>query len=322
MARLLIALFFLLPVTAFAADPMDARTAAQYYAAGHAHQQKGNFLQARLLSERAEVFAPDNADLHNDMGLVFEALGQADEAQKHYMKAIELDHKCLPAYSNLGYFYKTRGDLKMAAVYFEQRVAFGDPRDPWTLQAQAELESIIGTSPELVRKKLLREQRSLENATALHQQEAALAEHRERIVSAAMEQQHVLDLFDQGRLVVVRRDGDAQDRGLVLEALAYLYKARGDSAKAAAYFEQRIALGNAHDPWMLKAQAELDEIRRSSPELMQEKIRIDQKLLENAMVLRSKEAQRAAQETSLDLYDKDLLIKSLGGPVEIPSAGQ
>jgi tetratricopeptide (TPR) repeat protein len=49
--------------------------------------------------------------------------------------------------------------------------------------------------------------------------------------------------------------------------IAELYKKRGNYELAAMYFKRRVELGGVSDPWMLRAQEELEDVYRLAPEL-------------------------------------------------------
>ena len=85
---------------------------------------------------------PKNVDALNSLGVIYEELGFPDKAEEKYLTALNINMHFLPAYLNLGLLYWNRGDLERASYYFQQRVNFGRPHDPWTIKAQKALENI------------------------------------------------------------------------------------------------------------------------------------------------------------------------------------
>lgn len=57
---------------------------------------------------------PDNADIYNNMGVAYSCLGNFEQAENFYTKAIELDPELAQAYINLSDLYYKAGDLPSA----------------------------------------------------------------------------------------------------------------------------------------------------------------------------------------------------------------
>ncbi len=192
-------LFILFPLyVAFAMTvptPLEIKDAAEYRAKGYEFQMRGQLSQAQFFYERARTLTPDDTGLLNDLGLVYEGLGQVEAAEENYLQAISLDYKCLPAYSNLGYFYEAKGDSEMAAQYFEKRVKYGNPLDPRTLEAQLDLDRVRHTSLGMSRKILAQDRQVLENAMVLRAKDKSQSVSREKVISAEVEYQRGLDFF-------------------------------------------------------------------------------------------------------------------------------
>lgn len=65
----------------------------------------GNYLEALKSLTRAVELAPDMADFHNVLALAYGARGLYERAEKHFLKAIELDPMLSAAYVNLSALY-------------------------------------------------------------------------------------------------------------------------------------------------------------------------------------------------------------------------
>ena len=57
---------------------------------------------------------PDNADIYNNLGVAYSCLGNFEQAENYYTKAIELDPEIAQAYINLSDLYYKAGDLASA----------------------------------------------------------------------------------------------------------------------------------------------------------------------------------------------------------------
>lgn len=77
---------------------------------------------------RAMVLDPNNADVHNNLGLVYSWSDAKDlgRAEYHYRKAIDLSPKSLHFYSNLGLLYKMEGRTEDCESIMKEALAVGD----------------------------------------------------------------------------------------------------------------------------------------------------------------------------------------------------
>lgn len=128
------------PLHAFAG--IKNKTAEEYRVRGYDEQQKGNFEQALVFYTKSLELVSDNAAAWNDIGVLYEQLGIETKAEAGYLKAIRLNPKYLPPYTNLAYFYQKKGNIAQAVEYFEKRSLQGGPKDPWAEKAKAELLKI------------------------------------------------------------------------------------------------------------------------------------------------------------------------------------
>jgi tetratricopeptide (TPR) repeat protein len=108
----------------------DSR-AIEYRIQGYEEQLKGRYDKALSYYAKAAMITDNNAVVHNDMGVIYEKLKLLDKAEESYLKAVERDPNYLPPYTNLAYFYQSRGDNARAVIYFQERLLRSSVDDPW-----------------------------------------------------------------------------------------------------------------------------------------------------------------------------------------------
>ena len=101
---------------------------AAFYARGVELARSGKFDAALKELERAAELAPNNAKIHNMLGVVLTQLGRLNEAHKAYSRALALAPDFLPARKNRAVNSFRRGDLKFALGEFEA-LARLEPKD-------------------------------------------------------------------------------------------------------------------------------------------------------------------------------------------------
>ncbi len=150
--KTLLVLFFL-SVTlqnAFAEIEIKKKAVEEYRLKGYDEQQRGNWQEALTYYFKAAELSSgsESAGIHNDMGVVYEQLGFWERAEEHYLRAIKLNRRYLPAYLNLAYFYQDQGDPESAIEYFKARIEGAKPNDPWAIKAKEELEELSKDWPQ------------------------------------------------------------------------------------------------------------------------------------------------------------------------------
>jgi tetratricopeptide (TPR) repeat protein len=94
---------------------------------GHAHLRRQEFgLAERAYLDGLRKF-PDDADIHNSLGVVREHQRQDGEAEASYLKALEIAPDHARARVNLGKLYLKQRQLEKAGAAFEEAIA-RDPR--------------------------------------------------------------------------------------------------------------------------------------------------------------------------------------------------
>lgn len=86
---------------------------------GEAYMQEGNYTAALRELLKAEELTPDDADLHNDLGLVYMAKEKLDLAIRHFNRALSIKPDYTAARNNLGTAYLAKQDWDSAIATFE-----------------------------------------------------------------------------------------------------------------------------------------------------------------------------------------------------------
>jgi protein O-GlcNAc transferase len=85
--------------------------------------QAGNWQQAERLCRQLLFAAPDHADAHQLLGLVYSQQGDAERAVYHLQRAITLDGRNHTYHNNLGELYRRQNQLPAAEQSFRQALA-------------------------------------------------------------------------------------------------------------------------------------------------------------------------------------------------------
>lgn len=102
---------------------------------------------SQLLREILEK-NPENAQLHNDLGLVLTKKGLYSNAEGHYEKALEIDDKCAECFNNFGYLKSILGQTVEAKKYLEQAIQLSSsyPDPYFNLAVLYEKEGDVGNA--------------------------------------------------------------------------------------------------------------------------------------------------------------------------------
>ena len=77
-----------------------------------AAQRRGDTNRAKELYSRALDGDPQNADLYNNIGMLYKSTGELDRAEDAYRHAVSLNPRLAAAWSNLGVLLDGRGRRK------------------------------------------------------------------------------------------------------------------------------------------------------------------------------------------------------------------
>lgn len=85
-------------------------------------QRRGDTNRAKELYARALERDPQNADLYNNIGMLYKSTGELDRAEDAYRHAVNLNPKLAAAWSNLGVLLSERGRRKEAIGALQQAI--------------------------------------------------------------------------------------------------------------------------------------------------------------------------------------------------------
>ena len=113
----------ILKITMQQQPPTDAGAIFQQALAA---QRRGDVTRAKELYARALDRDSQNADLYNNIGMLYRSTGELDRAEDAYRHAIALNPRLAAAWSNLGVLLDARGRRKEAVSALQQAIAI-DP---------------------------------------------------------------------------------------------------------------------------------------------------------------------------------------------------
>jgi tetratricopeptide (TPR) repeat protein len=102
----------------------------------------GDLGSALTFYQKAVEIDPNYQVVYNDLGVIYEAMGESERAVASYLHALKIDPNYVSAYSNLALFYEDKRDLEKAAYYWGKRAELGGSDDLWGLKAQLRLKDI------------------------------------------------------------------------------------------------------------------------------------------------------------------------------------
>jgi serine/threonine-protein kinase len=196
----------------------------------------GEWKAALATATAALARSPNNATLHDVIGIAQGHLGHWDTVADHYRRAISLEPRSAGLVLALGQAEERRGDLDAARRAVDGAISLQPGRaDAYVLRAAIELDAGDSISARAV----LRRAEGVVDKTAL-------------LVRAAwLDLSFLLDEAGQRELLALSSKAFGDNRGFWGLCLADLYASRGDSAKARAYGDSaraRLKADLAADP--------------------------------------------------------------------------
>lgn len=151
---LMTALIFLtIPAVCAGTELTEAQKQAKlYHNKGRELQKKGDLDAALSYYQKAVFLDPTNVAAHNDVGIIFEAMGWIEQAKEIYLKAIGIAPDYPNSYSNLALLYEGQKKYPEAVSCWTRRIMLGEPGDPWTEAARKRIEDITRIYSEAFKK--------------------------------------------------------------------------------------------------------------------------------------------------------------------------
>lgn len=111
------------PSTSENPENPKAKAAAIYTDMGQKYMAQGKLETALENLKKALAADPNHADAHTVIALLYERIGQNENAEKHYRRAVELLPKAGAENNNYGAFLCKLGRYDEAAAYFVRAIA-------------------------------------------------------------------------------------------------------------------------------------------------------------------------------------------------------
>lgn len=97
---------------------------------GLSYYNQKNWEQAIIAYQQCIFLEPDNAKLHNDLGVVYYQSGQIKAAQNEIEAAIRLDSNYPEAHFNLAIILEEEGEIKNSMEHYKKFVMLAEDRYP------------------------------------------------------------------------------------------------------------------------------------------------------------------------------------------------
>ena len=194
MKFLLILFLILIPNFYSQAENLSEQEARAYREEGFKLQKSGDLEGALAYYQKAVQMAPNYDEVLNDLGVVYEALGQDFRAIENYKKVLAVNPKFLPAYTNLAFIYERLKDNKNAVKYWKKRYELGEKGGYWWQVSRDHLVKLGSYSP-MKEELLQRKVNSLSNKLVSRRQK-----EKQKIIES------VKFHFDLGNKAFLQRD--------------------------------------------------------------------------------------------------------------------
>jgi tetratricopeptide (TPR) repeat protein len=106
--------------TALSPSPGGLSEADALFALAERQSRAGHLIEAAATYRKLIAIRPTDAEGHNNLGNMLNALGKIDEAADHYQRAVTLKPNLAEAHNNLGNVLRDRGELGRALAHYEQ----------------------------------------------------------------------------------------------------------------------------------------------------------------------------------------------------------
>ncbi len=118
-----------------------------YVSNGIDYFKRQNFRKAIEQWKKALALIPEDAEVHNFLGIAYHRVGRLDSAIREFQAATRLDPEYYQAWNNIGYMYFLKGDYRGALVYFEKAIEINPYYEQALLNREKCQEIIEGRLP-------------------------------------------------------------------------------------------------------------------------------------------------------------------------------
>ena len=143
----LLFLFFSSP--AFCAHLLKEE-AVEFHRQGHSAQESGMLNDALGFYQKASAIDPASAHLYNDLGSVYEMMGEFEIASECLLKAVSIEPESIEAYSRLALLSEKDGNFLLAAKYWLKFIELGNKNNPAVQEAKSRVYEIGMVIPEVM----------------------------------------------------------------------------------------------------------------------------------------------------------------------------
>ena len=105
--------------------------------------QNNNLHDAQNYYQKILALDPNYVKAHNNLGIIFQDLGDFQKAKSCCEKAIEIDPNYIDAYNNLGFIFKDLGDFQKAKSCYEKAIEI-DPLNKKCILSYGNLLLFLG----------------------------------------------------------------------------------------------------------------------------------------------------------------------------------
>jgi len=271
-ALLVVVLSFSLITPLFSTE-IAKEEARAYRQEGYKLQAMNDFTQALSYYQKAIQIDPHYFEVFNDLGVVYENLGDDECALDMYQEALRINPHYLPTHTNLAFLYERKGNIDKATQYWVRRYELGEEGEYWREVAYQHLLR-LGTYPEAKKK-------WLEKAAARLSQEVTHKREQERLKAVEEAKLHfdiATKMFMKGDYAQALKEletaGDINptDENLKMKIYELYKKSFQMQKKAEAIAYTQDALTYLQSDNLISAGDKLKDALRSVVQVAQERI--------------------------------------------------
>ena len=142
-------LFLLISRPAFCAHLLEEE-AVEFHTQGHSAQKSGMLNEALSFYQKAVAIDSTSAHLYNDLGSVYEMLGEFEIALDAYLRAMSIEPESIEAYPRLALLSEKDGNFPQASTYWLKFIELGNENNPAVREAKNRVYEIGRVIPEVM----------------------------------------------------------------------------------------------------------------------------------------------------------------------------